>query len=60
MREKHACCPNCDTVLTLQYNPADAEGMWYECAICGYRVLAKDFRSLEAMDSAAHRGPRAA
>jgi len=55
VREKRLCCPNCDTVLTAQYQPEDVEGMWYECALCGYRIPAADFRSVETEDEHAHR-----
>lgn len=55
MREKQHCCPNCDTVLTLQYEPDEAEGVCYECAICGYRAPAEGLRDVTAEDEHAHR-----
>jgi len=55
VREKHPGCPNCDTVLTPQYEPDEAEGLWYECPICGYRVAADRFRSVAAEDRYLHR-----
>lgn len=54
MREKHPSCPSCDTVLTAHYEPDDPEGMWYECAICGYRIPAEGFRSVETEDEQVH------
>ena len=55
VREKQASCPNCDTVLTAHYEPDEAEGLWYECPICGLRVAAEGFRSVEAADEVLHR-----
>jgi len=55
VREKRPSCPNCETVLAAHYEPDDAEGMWYECSICGYRIPAADFRSVESEDELAHR-----
>lgn len=60
MREKQPCCPNCEAVLGLQYDPNEEEGMWYECAICGHRIPAEEFRSVEAEDAHAHRRPSVA
>ena len=55
MREKQPSCPHCETVLAAHYEPDDVEGMWYECPICGYRIPAANFRSVENEDEMAHR-----
>lgn len=47
MRAKTPCCPNCDVVLTLQYNPNDPDAQWYECSLCGHRTDVEGFRSFD-------------
>lgn len=50
MPEKRHSCPNCEAVMTLRYDPTEADVAWFECPICGHRADAKDFRSVEAED----------
>lgn len=40
MVRKAFSCPNCDTVMVLRVEPDEAEGLWYECTICGHRIRA--------------------
>ncbi len=56
MRDKTHCCPNCDVVMTLHYDPDDADVEWYECSLCGHRTDAEGFRSI---DETRHRLPSA-
>ncbi len=49
MREKAHCCPNCDTVMVLRYDPVEADVKWYECSLCGHRTD-EGFRSIEDED----------
>ncbi len=57
MREKALCCPNCDAVMVLRYDPDEAAGKWYECPFCGHRADVEGFRSVE--DEDAHKRPYA-
>ncbi len=56
MKEKTHCCPNCDVVMALHYDPDDADVEWYECSLCGHRTDAEGFRSI---DETWHRLPSA-
>ncbi len=50
VRGKAQCCPNCDTVMVLHYDPDQADAKWYECSLCGHRTDAESFRSIEDED----------
>lgn len=45
MGRKEPCCPNCETVMILRYEPTEVEGSWYECPICGHRMDNEEFRT---------------
>jgi len=47
MREQQLCCPYCETVMELRFEPRAREASWYECPICGHRVEPEGLRSLD-------------
>ncbi len=53
MRAQAPTCPNCDTVMVLRYEPDEVHGLWYECTICDYRIVA-DAAGLEAEGQRRH------
>lgn len=50
MPERVHCCPNCDTVMVLRYDPGEPDAAWFECSICGHRTGVDGFRSLDEED----------